>query len=168
MTGHETQLRSDILLILTAAVSAVDPHGAILANLAVEDRALRVGSRRYPLAGLDRIIVVGGGKAGTPMAAAVCEALGDRVSAGAVNVKYEHTAAAGGWQVRFGRGGEAHPPTRRAATGPIAIVEAGHPVPDAAGLRGAEQIAGLLTGLTPRDLVLVLISGGGSALLPLP
>jgi hydroxypyruvate reductase len=90
------------------------------------------------------------------------------VSAGSVNVKYEHTAAAGGWQVRFGRGGEPLPVTGRAATGPIAIVEAGHPVPDAAGLAGAEQIARLLTGLTPRDLVLVLISGGGSALLPLP
>ena len=53
-------------------------------------------------------------------------------------------------------------------TGPIAIVEAGHPVPDAAGLAGAQRIAALLQGLTERDLVVVLISGGGSALLPLP
>ena len=53
-------------------------------------------------------------------------------------------------------------------TGAIRIVEAGHPVPDAAGLAGAAQIATLLSGLTPRDLVFVLISGGGSALLPLP
>jgi hydroxypyruvate reductase len=102
------------------------------------------------------------------MAAAVYEVLGDRIAAGSVNVKYEHTAAAGGWHVRFGCGGEPNPETGRALTGPIAIAEAGHPVPDAAGLAGAEQIARLLTGLAPRDLVLVLISGGGSALLPLP
>jgi hydroxypyruvate reductase len=50
----------------------------------------------------------------------------------------------------------------------IAIMEAGHPVPDEPGLAGAEQIAALVQGLTPRDLVIVLISGGGSALLPLP
>ena len=47
-------------------------------------------------------------------------------------------------------------------------MEAGHPVPDAAGLAGAERIAALLAGLTERDLAIVLISGGGSALLPLP
>jgi hydroxypyruvate reductase len=52
--------------------------------------------------------------------------------------------------------------------GPIVIVEAGHPVPDAAGLSGAQRVAALLQGLTERDLVVVLISGGGSALLPLP
>ncbi|MGC8779580.1 MAG: glycerate kinase type-2 family protein, partial [Anaerolineae bacterium] len=48
------------------------------------------------------------------------------------------------------------------------LVEAGHPVPDAAGQAGAEQIAALLGGLSARDLVFVLISGGGSALMPLP
>jgi glycerate 2-kinase len=164
----ETRLRTDILQILTAAVGAVDPHQAILANLALEDGAVRVGGQRYPLAGLERIVVVGGGKAGTPMAAAAYEVLGERVTCGAVNVKYEHTSAAGGWQVRFGRGGEPQKSTQRAVTGPIRIVEAEHPVPDAAGLAGADEIARLVSGLTPRDLVLVLISGGGSALLPLP
>lgn len=168
MPNDESTLRSDILQVLTAAVNAVDPHQAILANLALEDDRLRVGTQRYPLADLDRILVVGGGKAGTPMAAAVFEALGPRISAGSVNVKYGHTSAAGGWQVRFGCGGEPGIDTGRAETGPIRIVEAGHPVPDAAGIVGAERVAELLTGLTPRDLVLVLISGGGSALLPLP
>jgi hydroxypyruvate reductase len=168
MTGTDAELRADILRILTSAIQAVDPHQAILANLALEGDALRVGETRYALAGLDRIVVVGGGKAGTPMAAAVFETLGSRVSAGSVNVKYGHTSAAGGWRVRFGCGGEPTPSPGQAQTGPIRIIEAGHPVPDAAGLAGAEAIARLLTGLTPRDLVLVLISGGGSALLPLP
>ena len=48
------------------------------------------------------------------------------------------------------------------------MIEAGHPVPDAAGMAGAERIAGLLETAGERDLVIVLLSGGGSALLPLP
>ena len=168
MTSDD-ELRRDILTILQAAISAVDPHGAVLANLAIEGgAALRAGARRYELAAIDRIIVVGGGKAGTPMAAAVHETLGDRIHSGAVNVKYGHTSAGGGWRVRFGFGGETIPAPERAQTGPIEVVEAGHPVPDPAGLAGSQRIAALLTGLSERDLVLVLISGGGSALLPLP
>ena len=161
-------LRQHILAVLDAAIRAVDPHEAILANLVLEGERLRAGSQEYALAGLDRILVVGGGKAGTPMAAATCEVLGDRITAGSVNVKIGHTAAAGGWHVRYGSTEGANPAAGRAHTGPIRIVEAGHPVPDAAGLAGSERIAGLLAGLTERDLVIVLISGGGSALLPLP
>ncbi len=167
-----TSLRDQILRILDAAVAAVDPRAAVRAHVTVEGDTLRIGPQTYRWRAIDRIFVVGGGKAGTPMAAAVAEVLGDRITAGSVNVKYGHTAGAGGWQVRF----EARPTTNQVAdlpkpapaTGPIAIVEAGHPVPDAAGLAGAERIATLLYGLTPRDLVIVLISGGGSALLPLP
>ncbi len=164
----DTPLRRDVLTVLDAAIRAVDPNQAVLANLALTDHELRVGRRAYALADLDRVIVVGGGKAGTPMAAAVYEVLGERITRGAVNVKYDHTSAAGGWCVRYGRGGETHDSPGPAITGPIAIHEAGHPVPDATGQVGAAHIAALLTGLSERDLVLVLISGGGSALLPLP
>lgn len=161
-------LRQHILVVLDSAIRAVDPHEAILANLALEGKHLRAGSQEYALDGLDRILVVGGGKAGTPMAAATCAVLGDRITAGSVNVKIGHTAAAGGWRVRYGSAGEADAASSRAHTGTIRIVEAGHPVPDAAGQAGSEWIARLLTGLTEHDLVIVLISGGGSALLPLP
>lgn len=166
-------LRDDVVHILDAAIRAVDPHQAVLDNIRLRGERLRVGSKAYPLAELDRILVVGGGKAGTPMTAAVFEVLGGattggRISGGVVNVKYGHTSAAGGWRVRYGRGGEPHHAPGRADTGPVEIHEAGHPVPDAAGLAGAEKIASLLSGLSERDLVLALISGGGSALLPLP
>ncbi len=164
----QSSIRADVLAVLQAGIAAVDPHQAILDNVSLEGDALRVGGKRYRLADLGRIVVVGGGKAGTPMAAAVYEVLGNRIAAGSVNVKYGHTAAAGGWKVGYGRGGEEHASPGRAETGPITIMEAGHPVPDEAGLRGAERIAGLLAGLSERDLVIVLISGGGSALLPLP
>jgi hydroxypyruvate reductase len=60
------------------------------------------------------------------------------------------------------------PPAYKARPGRIEVVEAAHPVPDEAGLRAAQRMTGLTRGLTQRDLVLCLISGGGSALLSLP
>jgi hydroxypyruvate reductase len=72
--------------------------------------------------------------------------LGDRVAAGSVNVKYGYTA-----------------PTRQ-----IALHEAGHPVPDQAGVAGTRAMIDLVRGCGADDLVLCLISGGGSALMPLP
>jgi glycerate 2-kinase len=165
-----------IVAVLDAAIRAVDPRAAVCAHVARLGDVLRIGERSYRLSELDRIIVVGGGKAGAPMAAAIHELLGERITAGTVNVKYGHAADAGGWQVRFEHrplvNSKARPDAAslpaQVDTGPILIVEAGHPVPDAAGLAGAQRIAALLQGLTERDLVLVLISGGGSALLPLP
>jgi glycerate 2-kinase len=89
---------------------------------------------------------VGLGKAGAPMAAAVEEILGDRIERGVVVTKYGHVQ-----------------PTRT-----IRLHEAGHPVPDDAGIAGAQAVLDQVQGLGPDDLVLVLISGGGSALTPAP
>ncbi len=162
--------REQILRVLAAAIRAVDPQEAVRAHVRCDGALLQIGVRTYSLDEIDRILVVGGGKAGAPMAAAVCEILGARITAGVINIKYGHAAAAGGWQVRFAgrptRGGPAGGSAALAAS--LALLEAGHPLPDANGLAGAERIAALLRGLTARDLVLVLLSGGGSALLPLP
>jgi glycerate 2-kinase len=168
--------REHIIAVLDAAIRAVDPREAVRVHVARSGDDLRIGDRSYRLSEIDRIIVVGGGKAGAPMAAAFHELLGARITTGTVNVKYGHHAGAGGWEVRFEHrpliGSKARPDAASqsapADTGPIAIVEASHPVPDAVGLAGAQRIAALLQGLTERDLVVVLISGGGSALLPLP
>ena len=168
--------REHVVSVLDAAIRAVDPRAAVRAHVTRSGDFLRIGERGYRLSEIDRIIVVGGGKAGTPMAAAIHEILPEHITAGVVNVKYGHTAAAGDWEVRFEHRPVARSearmdgphPSSPADTGPIAIVEAGHPVPDAAGLAGAQRIEALLQGLTERDLVVVLISGGGSALLPLP
>jgi hydroxypyruvate reductase len=92
------------------------------------------------------IYVLGAGKAGASMAQAVERFLKDRITAGLINVKYGHTAR-----------------LRR-----IELNECGHPVPDAAGAAGAARIAALAESAGPNDLVLCLISGGASALLPLP
>jgi glycerate 2-kinase len=141
--------------IMRAALNAVEPGAAVRRHLKVVDGHLTVGGphgteQTYDLDHFDRALVVGGGKAGAPMAAAVNEALGPWLAGGVVVVKREHLL---------------DDPT---ATGPIEIVEAGHPVPDEAGLKGAGRIADLLRNTTSRDLVLCLISGGGSALMTSP
>jgi glycerate 2-kinase len=99
-----------------------------------------------------RTLVLGAGKAGGAMAQAV-EALwpADAPLTGLVVTRYHHT-----------------PPRPGGLPQRIEVVEAAHPVPDAAGLAAAERILALTEGLTENDLVLCLISGGGSALLTLP
>jgi len=99
-----------------------------------------------------RTVVLGAGKAGGAMAQAV-EALwpADKPLSGLVVTRYHHI-----------------PPRPDGLPVRIEVVEASHPVPDAAGLAAAERILELTQGLTEDDLVLCLISGGGSALLTLP
>lgn len=99
-----------------------------------------------PLPERGRVLVVGGGKACGAMAAAAEEVLGDRIADGLVAVKDGHVA-----------------PTRR-----VRLAEAGHPIPDERGARAAREVLALATSAGPDDLLLVLISGGGSALLPAP
>lgn len=139
-------LRDEATAIFRAALEAVDPAAAIQRHVRREGEQLRVGDYSYDLARLRRIFVLGAGKAGAPMAAAVEEILGDRITAGLVTVKAGH-------------GG----PTRV-----VRIQEAAHPVPDAAGCAGAQAVLDLARGAGADDLVIALISGGGSALLPLP
>ena len=99
-----------------------------------------------------RTIVIGAGKAGGSMAQAV-EALwpADAPLSGLVVTRYHHI-----------------PPRPEGLPVRIEVVEAAHPVPDAAGLAAAERILAMVQGLSANDLVLCLISGGGSALLTLP
>lgn len=93
-----------------------------------------------------RCVVVGGGKSAAVMAAALEAAWPDVALSGVVVTRYGHTV-----------------PTRR-----IEVIEASHPVPDAAGEAGARRLLDSVRGLGPDDLVLALISGGGSSLLGLP
>jgi hydroxypyruvate reductase len=92
------------------------------------------------------IYVVGAGKAGASMAQAAERVLGRRIAAGLLNVKYGHRAK-----------------LRR-----IELNECGHPVPDENGVAGAERIARIAAGAGKDDLVICLISGGASALMPAP
>ncbi|MEW6704139.1 MAG: glycerate kinase [Pseudomonadota bacterium] len=93
-----------------------------------------------------RVVVVGAGKAAAAMAAAVEAQWPERELSGLVITRYGHGV-----------------PCRR-----IEVVEAGHPLPDAAGAQAAQRIVQAVSGLREQDLVLCLISGGGSALLSAP
>ncbi len=141
-----SSLRRQALRIFQAAVKAVDPAQAVSRHLKLRGDTLLAGRRRYRLNAFANIYVVGAGKAGAQMALAVERLLGRHVTAGLVNVKYGHSAR-----------------LRR-----IHLNECGHPVPDPNGEQGAARIAQIAREAGPRDLVICLVSGGASALLPLP
>jgi glycerate 2-kinase len=152
---YPTKLREDSWQLVRAALDAVEPGAAVRRYLHLVNNQLTIEShydkkRTYNLDDFDRVLVVGGGKAGAPMAAAASDVLGRHLTDGVVVVKHQHVL------------------DDPALTGPIKIVEAGHPVPDEAGLKGASTIADMLRSTTGRDLVLCLISGGGSALMTAP
>ena len=139
-------LRADAEKIFRAAVAAADPARAVLNCVKVEEGVLIAGRRRYDLSRFEKIHVIGAGKAGAPMAAAIEKLLGKRISGGLINVK----------------------PGPRAGLKRIEFNEASHPIPDESGQRGAGRILAMAHAAGPEDLVVCLISGGASALLPLP
>ncbi len=145
---EESRLRSDAVALIEAALDAVNPERAIRRLMQVRGDKLLVGGRVYPLAEYERVSVVGAGKASATMAQAVEGILGDRIHQGLVITKYG--------QAQEYRGKK------------IEVAEGGHPTPDKAGWRAALRIAEMLKPLGEKDLVLCLISGGGSALLTLP
>lgn len=139
-------LRRDALMLFRAALAAADPVRAVLAHLRRDGDLLIAGRRRFRLSSFRGIQVVGAGKASAKMAEAVEKILGARVAGGLINTKY-------GYRARLRR---------------VGLNECGHPVPDANGVSGSRRIAGIAADAGEHDLVLCLISGGASALLPLP
>ncbi len=144
--GRRQMLRSHAHAIFQAGLAAVNPETCIRRALRLEGGRLLAGDRALALPAAGRVLVVGAGKASALMARAVEGLLGARIGGGVVVVKYGHGAALNRVQIR----------------------EAGHPVPDEAGREGAAAVFDLARQARAEDLVLCLISGGGSALLPLP
>jgi len=132
--------------LIAAGLEAADPYRAILKTVSLRGQSLHVGKKSYDLSRYNRLLVVGAGKASARMAQAIESVLGARLEGGFVVVKTGHSV-----------------PTKR-----IEVGEAGHPIPDRAGLRGAEHIRTLVEDLTPCDFLFVLLSGGASSLLPAP
>ena len=142
-------LHDHLGLIQAAALRAVDPYPAVQCYLTRAGNVLHVADTDWPLDDVARIIVIAVGKAAMPMAQAAVDRMGDAPLTGIVVTKDGHAAH------------HALPETLR-------VVEAGHPVPNAAGLAAAEAVADLLSTTTASDRVLLLLSGGASALLPSP
>jgi hydroxypyruvate reductase len=127
-------------------LQAVDPVEAIIRHVTLNDNVLRIDDRQFNLKDYDRILVVGAGKAVAPMAKAMEDLLGNHISDGVIVVKDQHGL-----------------PLKK-----VKVREASHPVPDARGVEGTEEILSLIETAGKRDLVICLISGGGSALLIAP
>ncbi len=142
------RLRSDACDVFEAALEAVNPEQAVYNALRLENERLSFEGGSIDLNLVKRIFVIGGGKAGGLMAKAVESLLGDRVTSGLVNV-LEGTENS----VNLLR---------------IELNGASHPVPSSTGTKGVRRMLKLTEELTENDLVIVLISGGGSALMPLP
>jgi len=171
MPGRD--LRTVAAALQQAALTAVEPAAAVHRHVRREGDVLVVAGRsfgfaqdrpfdfaqdrRYDLRDYERIFVVGGGKASVPMAAAIADILSDRLTSGVIVTKYGHPP------ILHSPFSILHSPTSH-----LQILEAGHPLPDENSIFGAQAVADLADKATERDLVLCLLSGGGSALLTLP
>jgi hydroxypyruvate reductase len=140
------RVRDHLERIFRAGLAAVDPADAVRRCVRVEGDILRVGDADLFLPDIRRIFVLGAGKASVRMARALEDLLGGRITGGWINTKTGHAEA----------------------LSRIHVHEAGHPVPDEAGRRGAEELLKIAREAGEGDLVLFCLSGGGSALLPAP
>jgi len=139
-------MREHIRDIFQAGLAAVAPDQAIFRHVERSGGELRIDGQRFSLDTFERVIVIGAGKATAPMAAAVESLLGERIRAGAIVVKDGH-----GLDLSH-----------------VDVFEAGHPVPDRRGVAGTRRLLQLAGDAGHGDLVICLISGGGSALMTAP
>lgn len=148
------QLRQDALAIWHTGVDAVRSDRLVQANVKIDGDVLRIVDHEFPLSDIDRIAIVGAGKAGAGMALGLEEALGPQVL---------FAKRASGW---------VNVPNN--CVRPLACTTlhparpAGKNEPTADGVAGTSRILEIVSQLGPRDLCICLISGGGSALLPAP
>jgi len=132
--------------IFRAGLKAADPERAVRRHVRCKGNQLSIGDRSYVLDSFKRILLIGAGKGTAPMAKALEDILGGRLTSGWVIVKYDHGI-----------------PLKKTH-----IMEAGHPIPDEAGLRATEALLNEIRECGEEDLVICAFSGGGSALLPAP
>ncbi|MCW4002883.1 MAG: glycerate kinase [Candidatus Bathyarchaeota archaeon] len=146
----ETELtrkaRALALESLEFAINSVNPKNIITSKLSLKDQTLHVQEYTFDLANYRRVYVVGGGKAAGPMAEALEEILGKRITAGIVNVPYGSTTK----------------------SKIIKMHKASHPLPDQASVDGTGKILDIAESAEADDLIICLVSGGGSSLMSYP
>ena len=143
VSGPEDKMRADALEILKAGIDAVDPYRSINDSVRRAGATLLVADAMYDLDEVERVIVLGGGKAAIAMVTAIVDLLGEQAE-GHVNALEDRTI------------------------GRVVCHRATHPIPGPEGVEGSRLMFEAAEGATEKDLVLCLISGGGSALMPLP
>lgn len=145
-TQLDRKARKLALKSLEAAVNAVDPKQIIKSKLLIKNSTLQVDGHSFDLKEFKHIYVVGGGKASGAMAEALEQILGNRITKGLVNV----------------------PHGTKLKTKVVELHGANHPVPDEAGMEGTRRMLEIAEQTEKDDLVICLISGGGSSLMPQP
>jgi glycerate 2-kinase len=135
--------RQRAIEVFLAGVESVKPDNLIKRYVSLNQDILKIENLTFDLTEIRNIYVVGAGKASSEMAQAIETILGSRITGGHIITKYEHSVP-----LKF-----------------IGVTEAGHPVPDVNGLQGTKQILPIVEKAGKDDLVICLISGGGSALL---
>ena len=143
MTSTLVSQRQIALDIFLSGVETVKPAHLIKNHVSITDDTLLISGISFDLKALKNIYVTGFGKASAAMSLALESILGARITEGCVITKYGHAM-----------------PQQYTE-----IIEAGHPVPDENGLKGTERILSIVNKAGKDDLVICLISGGGSALL---
>jgi glycerate-2-kinase len=145
-TRLDRRARELALGSLEAALNAVDPKQIIKSKVVLSNSVLKVDAYSFDLRRFKNIYVIGGGKASGSMAEALEQVLSSHITSGLVNVLHGS----------------------KNKTNIIKLHGANHPVPDEAGVEGARKMLEIVEGATADDLVICLISGGGSSLMPLP
>jgi glycerate 2-kinase len=131
---------------LEYALNAVDPKQLVKSKLLLKSSMLKVNGYSFDLRKIKSIYVIGGGKASGLMAEAIEQSLGKHITNGLVNI----------------------PQGSKHKTEIIKLQEASHPIPDEVGVEGTCRMLKIAEQAEKEDLVICLISGGGSSLMPLP
>lgn len=145
-TKLNQKARTIILQSFEFALNAVDPKKIIASKISMKNSNLHINGCSFNLKKIKNIYVIGGGKASGSMAEALEKILRKRIKEGVVNVPYDS----------------------RHKTEIIELHEANHPIPDEAGVRGTRYMLQIVEQAKVDDLIICLISGGGSSLMPLP
>jgi len=130
--------------IFLAGIDSVLPERLINKEMVLKDECLVIGHLNFSLEAIEKIYVIGAGKASAMMGAEVEKILGNRITEGNIVVKYGHSC-----KLKY-----------------IKVSEAGHPVPDSNGFNATKAILNIAEKADINDLVICLLSGGGSSLLP--
>jgi glycerate 2-kinase len=141
----------DICEVLAAAINGVDAAEAIKKHLSRDSDYLIIDRNTYDLCNFKRIFIIGAGKASIPMASAISELLNKNITSGMVITKDGHLD-----------------PEKYIISSQVKIIEASHPIPDQRNLDAAKKLSSLISKLNSDDLVIFLLSGGGSSLLMQP
>jgi glycerate 2-kinase len=143
MESHKINYRTIAEKIFLAGVERVLPERLIGNVMSLNDNLLKIGNQEFSLETIENIYVIGAGKASASMGSEVEKILGNLITGGQIVVKYGYSC-----KLKY-----------------IKVTEAGHPVPDANGLAATGEILKIAEKAGLNDLVICLLSGGGSALL---